>query len=237
MMHYIRSPISKEAEVMEARPRDLLNRRTASHAVAARLRAEIQRGDLRPGTRLRQGEVAARFGLSTTPVREAFALLQAQGLVRVDPHKGAIVFHPTADDLRHLYEIREALETLAVEKAIKRFTPDRVDELQAILDRMRTTEDDQEWLALNNEFHIGVYDAAGRPRLSAMIADLRDSASSYIHMSIAHLRGHTKPDDEHQEILDACRDKDLRRARRAVRAHMRNTVEQVIGAFDGQGEG
>ena len=95
-----------------------LMRRTASEAVSERLRAEIQRGDLPPGTRLRQGEVAARFGVSTTPVREAFALLQAQGLVRIDPHRGAIVFLPTAKDAQELYEIRIALETLAIGRAV-----------------------------------------------------------------------------------------------------------------------
>src|ERR671916_2913622 len=105
-------------------------RRTTSEEVASRLREEILRGDLEPGRRLRQGEVAERFGVSTTPVREAFALLQAQGLVRVDPHKGAIVFHPTAEDLRHLYEIREALEVLAIEKSMQNLSQDQLAKLQ-----------------------------------------------------------------------------------------------------------
>ena len=213
---------------MEARQSDVLDRKTASHAVAAQLRSEIQRGELKAGTRLRQGEVAARFGVSTTPVREAFAQLQAQGLVRVDPHKGAIVFHPTVEDLRHLYEIREAIEVLAIGKAIRNFTPETLGELQDVLDEMRAAEDDQKWLDLNNRFHVGVYEPAGRPRLSALIANLRDSATSYIHMLLADEPTHTRPDHEHQEILDACKAGDLRRAKKAVRAHMTNTVDYVV---------
>jgi DNA-binding GntR family transcriptional regulator len=207
---------------------DLLNRRTASHAVAAQLRSEIQRGVLGAGTRLRQGEIAQRFGVSTTPVREAFALLQAQGLVRVDPHKGAIVFHPTVEDLRHLYEIREALEVLAVEKAIEKFTPEKLNELQRIIDKMKNVDDEQEWLDLNGRFHIGTYEPTNRERLTSLIADLRDSATSYIHMLLASEPNHLRPDHEHQEILDACKQGDVRRARKAVRAHMQNTVDHVM---------
>src|ERR687895_152976 len=115
-------------------------RRTTSEEVASRLREEILRGDLEPGKRLRQGAVATRFGVSTTPVREAFALLQAEGLVRIDPHKGAIVFHPTADDARELYEIRVALETLAIGRALRNLGPEEIQELQSILEEMRRVE-------------------------------------------------------------------------------------------------
>jgi DNA-binding GntR family transcriptional regulator len=219
---------------MSASQPDLLNRRTASHAVAAQLRSEIQRGELKAGTRLRQGEIAQRFGVSTTPVREAFALLQAQGLVRVDPHKGAIVFHPTVEDLRHLYEIREALEVLAVEKAIKHFTPEKLDELQEFIDKMKKTRDEQEWLDLNGRFHIGTYEPTNRNRLTSLIADLRDSSTSYINMLLASEPSHTRPDHEHQEILDACREGNVRRAKKAVRAHMQNTVNHVMRLIDEQ---
>src|SRR5918997_1170374 len=79
---------------------------------------------LAPGTRLRQNDVAKRFGVSTTPVREAFAQLQAEGLVRIDPHRGAVVFHPSVDDVLEFYEIREALESLAVGHAIRKIDGD-----------------------------------------------------------------------------------------------------------------
>src|SRR5688572_20697813 len=95
---------------------DPIRPRTAAEAVATRLRQEIQAGEHAPGTPLRQTEVARRLGVSTTPVREAFALLQADGLVRIDRYRGAVVFRPTAEELRDAYEIREALELLAVGK-------------------------------------------------------------------------------------------------------------------------
>src|SRR5918996_6401711 len=130
---------------MMSAQRDLLRRSTTAETVAQMLRNEIQRGQLPPGTRLRQNEVAQRFGVSTTPVREALALLQAEGLVRIDPHRGALVFHPTVADLRESYEIRGALESLAVTKAIPRLTEDLVKDLQKLIDRMRKEKDEVRW--------------------------------------------------------------------------------------------
>lgn len=209
-----------------------LNRQTTSEAVARHLRAEIQRGELAPGTRLRQSAVAARFGVSTTPVREAFALLQAQGLVRIDPHRGAIVFRPTAEDVTESYEIREVLEILAASLALPNLTDQDIRELQEIIDVMRKTENDNRWLELNGVFHLRLSEASGSSRLCNMIADLRDASSAYVHVYIAQPGARQQGDDEHQAIVDACRARDLKRVRKAVRTHLRHTVEGVVRVFD-----
>ena len=108
--------------------------RTISGAVAARLRQEIVAGELPAGTRLRQVEIARRLGVSTTPVREALAALQREGLVRLHPQRGAVVFLPSVDDLREHYEIRIALEELAVGKAAERFERDWAAPLEEMLE-------------------------------------------------------------------------------------------------------
>jgi DNA-binding GntR family transcriptional regulator len=205
-----------------------LSRRTTSESVASKLRSDILRGALEPGTRLRQGEVAARFGVSTTPVREAFALLQADGLVRIDPHRGAIVFHPSVDDVREFYEIREALEVLAVELSMASLSDELLDRLQELIDEMGTTTDQERWTALNEEFHRRMYQVSGRTRLCDMIANLRNASSAYIHMYVAHQTLTKRANHEHQEILDSCRARDLDRAQAAVRNHLRHTVHGVV---------
>src|SRR5262245_19072648 len=139
---------------------DMLGRDTTAKVVAERLREEIQHGTLAAGSRLRQNDVAQRFGVSTTPVREAFAQLQAEGLVRIDPHRGAVVFHPSVDDVLEFYEIREALESLAVTHAIPSLQPDVASDLEGLIERMRKTEDARKWLKLNDEFHLKLYEAA-----------------------------------------------------------------------------
>lgn len=213
----------------------LFDRRTASQFVAAQLRAEIQQGNLKPGGRLRQGEIAKRFQVSTTPVREAIALLQAQGLVRVDPHKGAVVFRPTAADLRHLYEIREVLEVWAVEKAITKCTPEVLDKLENLIDRMERTNDPLEWLDLNNRFHIVTYEPAGRPRLSRLIGDLRDASSAYIYLLLSHGENDPRPNREHRDITEAYRRADVKAAQQAVSNHMGHTVERVLELMAAEG--
>jgi DNA-binding GntR family transcriptional regulator len=206
----------------------ILRRRTTADTVAQMLRNEIQRGQLPPGTRLRQNEVAQRFGVSTTPVREALALLQADGLVRIDAHRGALVFHPTIADLRESYEIRQALETLAVSKAIPRLSQELIDDLQKLIDRMRKEKNEARWVEMNNEFHLRLYQASGMLRLCSMIANLRDSSSTYIHMFAAHDLPEHRADDDHQEILDACTARNVRRARKAIAAHINHTVNGLV---------
>lgn len=220
---------------MTASRPDTLGRHTTAKVVAGRLREEIQHGTLAPGTRLRQNDVAERFGVSTTPVREAFAQLQAEGLVRIDPHRGAVVFHPTVEDVLEFYEIREALESLAVSHAIPRLRKDVARELGALIDRMRRTEDARKWLKLNDQYHLRLYESASRPRLSSLIDNLRDASAPYIHMFVASRPVNERANEEHQEILDACVRGDAEAAQRAIRQHLRGASEQLaafLGARD-----
>jgi DNA-binding GntR family transcriptional regulator len=209
-----------------------LLRRTASEAVAEQLRAQILTGELKPGARLRQAEVAERFGVSTTPVREAFALLQAQGLVRIDPHKGAIVFHPTADDARELYEIRVALETLAIGRAMRNLGPEEIEDLKSIFEEMKQVEGTDAWFGLHNRFHMLLYNSSGMPRLATTIANMRDASSSYINLFVAKGRGMDVSEKGHQEILEACMQRDTKRAKRAVGEHLRVTMEVLVESLE-----
>lgn len=204
-----------------------LGRSTTAKIVADKLRDEIQDGLLEPGTRLRQNEVAERFGVSTTPVREAFAQLQVEGLVRIDPHRGAVVFHPTAEDLLEYYEIREVLETLAMTHAVEGLTDKTAEELNELIERMRRTKSSRRWLQMNDEFHLKLYEGAGRPRLSALIETLRDASNPYIYMFVANQRPTDQADDEHQAILDACVRGDTGAAQQALRDHLRHTSQEL----------
>jgi DNA-binding GntR family transcriptional regulator len=200
---------------------------TRAQAVAERLRGEIGSGALAPGTRLRQVEVAERFGVSTTPVREAFHLLQREGLVRIDAHRGATVFVPTAADLRECYEIRIPLEALAAAKAAERFRDQDAAELEAMLDEMRDTADPERYVALNQRFHSTLYALADRPRLARLIADLRDATNAYLHIYATTGLASEPLDAEHREILAACKARDPQRAAQAVERHLAHSVEHV----------
>jgi DNA-binding GntR family transcriptional regulator len=200
---------------------------TRAHAVADRLRLEIDNGALAPGTRLRQLEIARRLGVSTTPVREAFHMLQREGMVRIDAHRGATVFVPTAEDLHEFYEIRGPLEALAASKAASNFPDEAATELEKLLDEMRDSTDPERYVALNQQFHANLYALSNRPRLTRLIADLRDATGSYLHIYATTGMPTARLDAEHREILAACKARDPQRAAKAVEQHLAHSVEHV----------
>ena len=207
-----------------------LTKVTIPEQIAAALRQDIVTGRLAAGARLRQVEIAQRFGVSTTPVREAFGLLQNDGLVRIDTHRGVTVFLPTMQDLIEHYEIRRALEMLAVEKAAERFQAKDAPPLVAILDAMRATSDPARYVERNQAFHLRLYRLSGRSRLVAMIEDLRDASLAYNHLYAAAdvPRDAERLDAEHREILAACQAGDPARAAAAVRDHISQTILHIM---------
>ena len=211
---------------------------TRAEAVAGELRRMIQKGELPPGTRLRQADIASRFGTSTTPVREAFMMLAREGVVRQDAHRGVVVFEPSLDELNETYEIREALEALATELAARKLTDDDLGALETIVTQMRPAKPAR-YVELNRDFHRRIYAAAARPRLLEMIEQLRDIASSYIGLTVTDY----DPDyrdavqAEHEAILEALRKRDAKRAGRLVRDHLRHNARHVGELVDRAGGG
>jgi DNA-binding GntR family transcriptional regulator len=206
-----------------------LTKLTIAEQIAAALRHEIVTGQFAAGARLRQVEVAQRFGVSTTPVREAFGLLQSDGLVQIDTHRGVTVFLPTIQDLIEHYEIRMALEMLAAEKAAERFQAQDAPPLVAILDEMYATSDAVRYVELNQQFHVSLYSLPGRSRLVTMIEELRNASIAYNHLYAAAdvPKDAERLDREHRAILAACQANDPARAASAVRHHIQQTIIHV----------
>jgi DNA-binding GntR family transcriptional regulator len=201
--------------------------RTIAEAIAAALRTDIASGRLAAGTRLLQVELARRFGVSTTPVREAFGILQREGLVRSHPQRGATVFVASVDDLEEHYEIRAALESLAAEKAARNFKPTDAPPLHEILEEMRACGDPERYVELNHRFHTSLYRLSRRERLIDLIAGLRNASAAYLQIYAAEVVPSERLDREHREILAAGEARDPKRAARAMRHHLEQTVAHV----------
>jgi DNA-binding GntR family transcriptional regulator len=213
---------------MPASADPLASPRTVAGLVAERLRAQIVAGELSAGTKLRQVEIARRFDVSTTPVREALASLQREGLVRLHPQRGAVVFLPSIQDLREHYEIRAALESLAAARTAEHFETGWAKPLEAYLREMRGGPAAGRYIELNQRFHTQLYEHCGRPRLVEMIAALRDASSAYLHIYRAAEDFPVKRlDAEHRRILAACVARDPGEAAAATREHLEKTVEHV----------
>lgn len=202
---------------------------TRAGVVAEKLRRLIQSGEIAPGSRLRQNEVAERFGVSTTPVREAFAELARDGIVRQDAHRGATVVLPSLDEIIEIYKIRGVLEPMATELAAAHATEADIANLERILEEMKRTDDPSRYVELNHLFHATIYEMSGKPRLASIVAGLRKSSDNYISLTVP------EPDQDyadqaraqHEEILEALRARQAERAARAVRAHLQSTIKHV----------
>jgi DNA-binding GntR family transcriptional regulator len=203
-------------------------RTTTTRELINRLRQEIYGGMYPPGARLRQGALATRFGVSTTPVREALSALQAEGLVSVDPHRGAVVVQPTPDDVRESFAIREVLETLALESAIPVISDAELDQLQSYIAEMQGVSTYDEWALLNETFHRELYEASRRRRLCDLIESLRVSSQHFIHLALSGRVPGPEVDAEHQAILDACRSRNIQAARAALHRHIEHTGQRTL---------
>lgn len=187
----------------------------------------ILSGELPPGDRLRQVELAERFGVSTTPVREALGALSRQGLVRYDPQRGAVVFLPTVDDVHENYELRIMLEAKATEHAARAIDDRELDRLDEIVEAMRANRGSPAYQELNREFHRLIYEAARRPRLAEIVESLRDAFEAYIQLEAA-----TEPDPaysasahgQHEAIALALRRHDARGARKLMTQHLKDNA-------------
>ena len=138
------------------------------------LRAAILSGEFAPGTALVEAELAVRLGASRTPVREALHQLETEGLLERRGVRGMVVRELTPDDVNCIFEIREALESLAARRACRRMTPATLAELDEIVARMRAAADDpNEMERLDTAFHDRILSVAEGERLRRMLSDLR----------------------------------------------------------------
>jgi DNA-binding GntR family transcriptional regulator len=209
---------------------------TRAGAVAAELRRQIQDGDLAPGARLRQVETAEQMGVSTTPVREAFAALAREGLVRQDPHRGTVVFLPSLDELNENYEIREALEPLATKFAAERITEEELAELDDLVAEMHGA-DAEEQFSLNRTLHEKIYAASRRPRLATLIANLRDSGAAYLNLVRVDAVYTARSHDEHEAIVDALRKHNGKKAATLMAKHLKTSADVIAAAVAARADG
>ena len=210
--------------------------RTRSEVVADLIRNLINEGELRPGTRLRQAQIAERFGVSTSPVREAFASLTREGLLESDPHRGVVVFLPSHQEIVEIYEIRRQLEPLAASCAAGLVADGELALLEDLIEEITASQaaSDDRHIVLNQRFHSTIYSASGRPRLVSMINSLRDASSGY--MRIIHQRTDLAFLDraarEHREVLAALRRRDSEAAAALTALHLQHGLEHLMQSID-----
>lgn len=203
-------------------------RRTAHQSVVDTLRRAILSGVLPGGSHLVQADIAEQLQVSTTPVREALRDLAAEGLVRLDAHRGAVVHECSVAEMEEIYGLRRILEPEAIRRALERITDTELDRAEKILVEMEAETDFGTWADLNRDFHALIEDAAGAPRLASILKSLRDVAAIYVGLSMqAEARDFRSANAEHRAILEACRARDSERAVAVVIQHLEVTRDAI----------
>ena len=197
----------------------------SSTRVASYLRDAILGGDLRPGDRIGQEDVAAKLGLSRVPVREALRMLEAEGLTEHEPHKGARVPRLTQHEVEVIYRMRERLEPLALLESLPNLGADAHERLEELQVRIEDNEDLEKFLDLDREFHMLTYCGCSIDPLNASVNRLWNSTQHYRRSYVA-LGGRNRMwvvNAEHRLILDAVVRRDGLDAERFLTGHIRRT--------------
>lgn len=203
-------------------------RQTRHSLVRDRLREAILRGYFKPGERLDQKEIARLFNVSRSPVRAALVSLAAEGLVENEPHRGSIVAELTPVEVEEIYLIRKVLEGIASRLGVPNLTQGEIEQLQALMDELETATDVDERVRLNQEFHNVLYQAAGRPRLYALIQTLSNTALPYTRQYFITEEHWAIASSGHRDIFAACLDRDGDGAQAATEKHIAEVCESML---------
>ncbi|MEY2533336.1 MAG: hypothetical protein QOF29_1246 [bacterium] len=207
------------------------DRSTLTSRALDALRAAIVDGRLAAGERYSVAQLAGRFGVSRTPVREALLVLERQGVVRFERNRGVRVLETTAHDLEEVFALRLLLEVPATRRACELLDDDDLVALARELDameRLAREGDEGAFMAHDKRFHEIVLQGSGNRRLSAIVSQLRDHVRFRGASTVGRSRDLQAILAEHDVILDALRARDATAAARAMREHLRTTGSLLL---------
>jgi DNA-binding GntR family transcriptional regulator len=186
------------------------------------IRQDILSGTFLPGDLLTERELAAKYGVSKTPVREALSLLEQDELLRAIPRAGYMVTRLTFRDLQEVHQLRATLEAMAARLAAQRITDEELEELE----RLTSTSDPEEARLFNRQFHSVVAQASGNSRLAKMIEQLLDDTDRWAALEVAELTPAVLLIG-HRAELEALRTRDPDTAEEAMREHVERVYHHL----------
>lgn len=203
---------------------------TASQRIADVLAGRILRGELAPGQRITQDELAAELSASRIPVREALRILQQRGLVTLRANAGAWVASMSRRDLELSYEIRERIEPLLLLDSLPGLTDAHLEAMRATQDEIAATDNVETFLDLDRRFHWTSYAGSSETQLSAIIARLWDTTQPYrrAFARLAGSQGSWVISAEHELLLEALRRRDGDVAAHVLSLHIRRTKVALL---------
>ncbi len=194
------------------------------------LRAAILKGDLKPGERLMELQLAAKLGVSRTPIREAIRMLEQEGLAITIPRKGAEVARMTEKDVDDVLQIRCALEELAVRSSCVYITQADIENLEVARDKFRESTETDDITAIakaDEDFHNVLYNASKNPKLQTLLNNLREQMYRYRVEYLKDSSVYSQLIAEHDALYEAIMSRNAEEAASITRRHLQNQTEGV----------
>ena len=209
---------------------DVAPRRALWETIVDPMRRAILLGELPPGLHLEEPALARKFGVSRIPVREAIVRLEHEGLVRVEPRRGAFIVGMTEDDVADLYRFRLLIETAAIRRAAEQIDAVGVARLRELVDRMAEAvarEQTQHMVEPDVEFHRAIVGHASSRQLDAAWERIAGLVATILGITDTTYRDPADAIAGHRELVAALADSDPDAAEGSLRRHLQNG-EQVM---------
>ncbi|KAJ10347.1 GntR family transcriptional regulator [Pseudomonas aeruginosa] len=211
-----------------------IKRQSLPETLAESLRERILNGEFKGGEPLVQEAIAAEYGVSRMPVREAFRQLEAAGLIATQIHKGAVVTSIPAEQISELFDLRALLECQLLEHSIPNMSDENLATTREILARLEDAyhrKDVASWGALNWEFHRSLYAGANRVQTLAILQGINVQTDRYIRLQLLLTDAIEDAEVEHREILRLCEARDTERAVLYLRKHILDAGRNLLDAL------
>lgn len=204
----------------------------ARSVIEEQLRNAILDGRLPPGMALRQQELATLFGVSRMPVREALRQLEAQSLLKVVTHKGAVVAPLIDEDAVDTYRLRQLLEAEAIRQSIPLLDDDDFAKARGYIDQLDTETSLHEMCRLNRLFHLALYAKTENRKLLSLIESELNEEERFLRFHLSSM-GLGKPtQDDHIALLDAAQSRDVEGAVAMLQEHLAKAASTVKAFLD-----
>ena len=212
-------------------PQAPLTPRALYQDVAERLRQQIFARELEPGSWIDEQKLAADYGISRTPLREALKVLAAEGLVTMKVRRGAYVTEMSADDVKQIYHLLGLLESDAAGVVAKHASTEQIHELRTLHDKLeKQVRQRDAFFATNEQFHIRLLQMSGNRWLEQTVHDLRKVMKLNRHHSLFRQGRLAESLAEHREVMQAIEQRDGEAAVRLMRRHFDNGLAAAVPA-------
>ncbi len=210
---------------------DIQNHKPLREMVYEELKLQILTGGIVPGTRMMEVELAEEMGVSRTPIREAIRKLEKEGLVTIEPRRGAYASRISTEDMVEILEVRQDLEGLAAFFAATRMSKENLEELKSIAEKYNKAVEEgnmQDMIRFDTMFHRKIVDSCNNKILVHMVEQLQEMVLRFRYIYYDNFRRAEHMPAEHRAILEAIADGDEEKAREAADVHIYRLKQLVI---------